>query len=121
MTLEIKLVDRDVLDAGRVRIGDDIDDLVDHQERLAVRDHLHDPLDVDLDGGRTPRASAEAGLQAGSIILPSFFLASRCRIATCFMNNRIGTAGLPQTVSPGATSRISPDLAAMRAPLPIVR
>ena len=121
VTLKIRLVDRDVLDAGRVRVGNDIDNLVDHQERLTVRDHLHDPLNVDLDWWLGPRR-LERRPGAGRIDhRPSFFLARRCRIATCFMNNRIGSAGLPPTVSPAATSRISPDLAAMRAKLPIVK
>src|SRR5437764_3619967 len=113
MTLKIMLVDRDVLDAGGPHIRHRIDDLVDHQKRVAVWDHFHNPLDIDLGGllfgeGRIDHR-------------PSFFFARRCRIATCFMNEAIGTAGLPQTVSPAATSRINPALAATRAPSPIVR
>src|SRR3954447_3178219 len=113
VTLKIMLVDRDVLDAGGPHIRHRIDDLVDHQKRIAVRDHFHDPLDIDLGGllfgeGRIDHR-------------PSFFFARRCRIATCLMNEAIGTAGLPQTVSPGAMSRITPALPAMRAPLPISR
>ena len=101
MPLKILLVDRDVLDAGGTHVCHRIDDLIDHQEGVAMRDHFHDPLDIDLDGllfgeGRIDHR-------------PSFFFARRCRVATCFMNEAIGTAGLPQTVSPGATSRMSPD------------
>ena len=111
MALEILLVDRDVLDAGGAHIGHCVNNLVDHQKRVAVRDHFHDPLNIDLDG---------LFLGEGRIDHhPFFFLARRCRIATCFINEAIGTAGMPQTVSPDATSRISPALAAMRAPLPI--
>src|SRR5436309_817384 len=109
MALEILLVDRDVLDAGGAHIGHCVNNLVDHQKRVAVRDHFHDPLNIVLDG---------LFLGEGRIDHhPFFFLARRCRIATCFINEAIGTAGMPQTVSPDATSRISPALAAMRAPL----
>ena len=60
---------------------------------MAVRDHLHDPLNVDLDGG-SDLGACGASPAAGRIDHPpSFFLARRCRTATCFMNNRIGTAG----------------------------
>src|SRR6266851_4957393 len=113
MALEIVFVDRHVLDAGRLLVRHHVDDLVDHQKRMAVRDHLHDPLNVDLEG---------LLLGAGRIDhRPSFFFARRCRIATCFMNKPIGTAGAPQTVSPAPISRITPDCAAIRAPLPISR
>src|SRR5579862_659014 len=80
---------------------------------MAVRDHLHDPLNIEL--GRLL-------VGAGRIDHPpSFCFARRCRIATCLMNEVIGTAGTPQTVSPAAMSRITPDCAAIRAPLPILR
>jgi hypothetical protein len=113
MSLKILLVDRDVLDAGGPHIRHRIDDLVDHQERVAVRDHFHDPLDVDLGGLLLGEGRIDHR--------PSFFFARRCRIATCLMNEAIGTAGLPQTVSPGATSRITPAVPAIRAPPPIFR
>jgi hypothetical protein len=41
-----KKADRHVLDADRAAIGDDVDDTVDHQERVAMRDHLHHPHHV---------------------------------------------------------------------------
>ena len=66
MALKIILVDRHVLDAGRPLVRHHVDDLVDHQERMAMRDHLHDPLDIDL------RALLRRA-QVGSIITrPSF-------------------------------------------------
>src|SRR5438067_9633710 len=111
MSLENMLVELDDLDSCGAQISHVVDNLVDHQKRVAVRDHFHDPLNIDLDG---------LFLGEGRIDHhPFFFLARRCRIATCFINEAIGTAGMPQTVSPDATSRISPALAAMRAPLPI--
>src|SRR5579885_1397967 len=88
----------------RPLVGNGIDHLVDQQKRMPVRDHLHDPRLIDL-----------------GVHFASRFLARRCNVATSFMNWPIGTAGLPQTVAPAGTSRISPALAAIRAPSPIVR
>src|SRR5271154_2973351 len=80
---------------------------------MAVRDHFHDPLDIDL-GGLALRAERIDHR-------PSLFLASRCNATVCLMNSVIDTAGIPDTVTPGGTSRISPDLAAILAPLPICK
>src|SRR5260370_688346 len=78
-----------------------------------MRDHLHDPLNVDLDRG---------GVGAGRIDHhPSLFFARRCTMAVCLMNSIIGTAGLPHTVAPAGTSRMTPLLPAIRAPLPICK
>ena len=52
---------------------------------------------------------------------PSFFFARRCRIAACFIHVANGTAGIPPTVPPGSTSRISPAFAAIRAPAPMLK
>ncbi len=77
-----------------------------------MRDHLHDPLDVDrLDD------FGLHGVHRHSLRLP----ARRASAATCRSHSRCGTAGLPPTVSPAATSRITPACAAMRAPAPMRR
>src|SRR6185312_14596859 len=78
-----------------------------------MRDHLHDPLAIDLD----------PFLYGGCWLAhpPPFFLAKRCIIAVCLQNATAGTAGAPITVSPAATSFITPAWAATRAPVPIVR
>src|SRR5207302_8550825 len=113
MALEIIFVDRDVLDAGCLLVRHHVDDPVDHQKGVAMRDHFHDPLKVDL---------RRLLVGAGRIDHPpSFFLARRCRIANCRMNCVKGTAGLPPTVAPASMSRITPDLAEMRAPSPTLR
>ena len=39
-------------------------------------------------------------------------------MAVCLMNSIIGTAGLPHTVAPAGTSRMTPLLPAIRAPVP---
>src|SRR5262245_24497753 len=49
MPLEDRLVHRNVLDPDAALVGHSILDAVDHQERIAVRDHLHDALGVDVD------------------------------------------------------------------------
>src|SRR6266446_2723576 len=113
MALKERLVDRDILDPGGPNIRHRIDDLVDHQKRVAMRDHFHDPLNVDL-GGLLVRA--------GRIDhRPSFFSARRCSSADCLNQFANGTAGKPPTVAPASTSRITPAFAAMRAPLPMFR
>jgi hypothetical protein len=43
----IRFVDGDVLDADGGGVRHQRDHAVDHQERITVRDHLHDPLDLD--------------------------------------------------------------------------
>src|SRR5260221_10552105 len=45
---EIGFVDRHVLDPDGTRIGDDLDDPVDHQERVAMRDHRANALDIEI-------------------------------------------------------------------------
>ena len=44
--MELRLVEGDVLDADRRLVAVDLDDAVDHQERIAVRQQLQDLLDV---------------------------------------------------------------------------
>ena len=48
MSLKIGLADADVLDADGALVGIHLDDAVDHQEGVAMRDHLHDPDDIGL-------------------------------------------------------------------------
>src|SRR5690242_901709 len=79
---------------------------------MAMRDHLHDPLNADL-------GSLLRGL--GRLDHEPPFLARRCSTAVCLMNSLNGTAGLPHTVSPAGTSRMRPLLAAIRAPVPICK
>ena len=43
----MRLVEGDVLDADGGVVAVDIDDPVDHQERVAVRQKLHDAFDVE--------------------------------------------------------------------------
>src|SRR6266542_4792575 len=113
MTLEKIFVDRDVLDAGSPQIRHRVDDFVDHQKRVAMWDHFHDPLNIDLRG---------LLVSAGRIDhRPSFFNARRSSSADCRNQFANGTAGKPPTVAPASTSRITPAFAAMRAPLPTFR
>src|SRR5262249_6881099 len=114
MPLEVLLVDRDVLDPGCPLVGHGVNDLVDHQKRMTVRDHFHDPPHIDLDC----RGFGVGRLAHSS---PSFFLASRGRTAFCRSPAVAGGAGPPAPVTPASTSRITPALAAMRAPEPIFR
>src|SRR5579875_3750372 len=113
MALEIMFVDRDVLDAGGALIRHHVDHLIDHQKRMAMRDHLHDPLDADRRERLPPAGCIGHGL--------SFFCARRCSTAICLMNVVSGTAGLPQTVIPAGMSRMTPLFAAIRAPPPMCR
>src|SRR5258707_5313883 len=45
---EIGLVDRHVLDADGTGVRHDLDDPVDHQKRVAMRNHRANPLDVEI-------------------------------------------------------------------------
>src|SRR2546425_9398052 len=113
MTLKERLVDRDVLDAGGSQIRHRVDHLVDHQKRVAVRDHLHDPLNVDL-----------GGLLVGTGRIdhrPSFFCARRCSTAVCRSQLTNGTAGEPPTLGPAPTSPGTPAFPAVPAPFPLFK
>src|SRR5690606_14395074 len=78
---ELRLVHRDVLDADAGIVAIDLDDAVDEQERIAVRNALHDPIDVgDTEGFR----------RVGHGIL-----ISSCRAATSRLLMIIPKAGLP--------------------------
>src|SRR5690606_6606840 len=46
VALEERLVDGDVLDADNSTVGLDLDDPIDQEERVAMRDHLHDLGDI---------------------------------------------------------------------------
>jgi hypothetical protein len=48
VSLKKGLADADVLDPDGTLVGIHLDDAVDHQERVAMRDHLHDPDDIGL-------------------------------------------------------------------------
>src|SRR5262249_47499272 len=100
-------------DAGRPLVRDHVDDLVDHKKGMAMRDHFHDPLNINL---CDLLSCAKRGDHHRS-----FFLARRCSTAVCLINSGSGTAGLPHNVSPAATSRMIPLLAAIRALVPIWR
>src|SRR6202008_2051885 len=78
---------------------------------MTMRDHFHDPLNVDLRDLLLGASRTDHHF--------SFFLARRCSTAVCLMNSVRGTAGLPHTVSPAGMSRMIPLLAAIRTPLPI--
>src|SRR6516164_9255733 len=80
---------------------------------MAMRDHFHDPLNIDLRDLLLGESRIDHHL--------SFFLARRCSTAVCLMNSVSGTAGLPHTVSPAGMSRMIPLLAAIRTPLPIFK
>jgi hypothetical protein len=75
MSSEEGLVDRNVLDADRALVRDDIDDLVDHQERVAVGDHLLDAENIEF---RHPTF----GLARRIHLYVSFFSAKRLTVAT---------------------------------------
>src|SRR5262249_21181639 len=113
MAAKVAFVDRHVLDAGGTFVGHHIDDLVDHQKRMAMGDHFHDPLNIHFCDLLFYACRSDHHR--------SFVLARRCSTAVCLMISRSGTAGLPHTVSPAATSRMIPLFAAIRAPLPIRR
>src|SRR5215472_1497902 len=113
MTLKKALIDREVFDARRPLILYRVDNPIDHQKRVPVGDHFHDPMNIDLS------ALLPVGGRIGHY--PSFFLPRRCSATVCLIKSAIGTAGIPDTVVPAATSRISPAFAAIRAPVPICR
>src|SRR3984957_4094313 len=113
MPAKIIFIRRHVLDAGCALVGDDVGDPVDHQKRVTMRDHLHDPLAIDLD------AVVHRGRRLAHP--PSFFLARRRIMAICRQNAITGTAGDPITVSLGATSSINPACAPIRARAPIFK
>ena len=46
VALKLGFVDRDVLYAGRGNVRDQLDNAVDQEHRVTMRNHLHDPLDV---------------------------------------------------------------------------
>src|SRR5215472_7986305 len=113
VALEIVLVWRQVLDSGCPLVGRDVHDLVDHQKRVAVRDHLQDPRHADLG----PSLRRAGGIDHD----PPFLFVRRCSTAVCLMNSLSGTAGLPHTASPAGTSRMRPLFAAILAPLPMCK
>ena len=46
MAIELRLVERDVLDADAAFVATHLDDLVDEQEGIAVRKKLQDPQNI---------------------------------------------------------------------------
>src|SRR6185436_17854590 len=51
VALEERLIGGDILDADRGFGRDDILEPVDHQHGIAMRDHFHDPVDIDREAG----------------------------------------------------------------------
>src|SRR6516165_3459768 len=113
MALKKTFVDRHALDAGRPRVRHHVDNLVDHQKWMAMRDHFHDPLNIDLRDLLLGASRIDHHL--------SFFRARRCNAAVCLMNSVSGTAGVPHTVAPAGMSRMIPLFAAIRTPRPICK
>ena len=55
VALEIRLVDRDVLDRDELVLADELDHAVDHHERIAVRQRVEDAADIERGLGRRAR------------------------------------------------------------------
>ena len=52
MALKMRLVDRDAFNSGGAFTRDDVDNAVDHKEWIAMGNHRHDTLDIDIEAGR---------------------------------------------------------------------
>src|SRR5208282_1194574 len=113
MAEELRLVDRDVLDSDAMFVAAHVDDAVDHDEGVAMRQQ---PQDVAYAG------DAEGfGIHVPS---PSALPPRRTRrrmTAALFSQSRAGWAGEPPQRSPLGISAATPLCAASMTPLPIVR
>jgi hypothetical protein len=117
VSLKELFVVRDVLDPDDTLARLDLEDPIDEQERIPVREDLQDLADSDLQGG--PPFSISASLRS----ISSSRRASSGRRAIRAerrRNSRWGAAGIPETTAPGATDPVTPAWPVAIAPLPTV-
>ncbi len=120
MARELRLVEGDVLDADAGLVAVDLDDPVDEQKRIAVRQQLEDSAGCRRPASvvgvsvmsRTPKqsvGSARRSIVAGrfavfggnAIAMQAFF-----RVVISRNHSRIGLAGVPPQRAPGGTSLV---------------
>src|SRR5271156_2843574 len=112
MAEEMRLVEGDILDADAMLVAAHVDDTVDHEKRVAVRQQPQDFADIgDAEGFYVHPSSPS--------VLPRP-RASFLSTATPFMKSRIGWAGDPTQRSPAGTSVMTPAFAPSKAPAPTV-
>src|SRR5271169_3258057 len=125
MALKMRFVGRHVLDADPVLVRSRLNNAVNQQKRVAMRQQREKLLDIEAlkhTLGRfvhsTPRPFGASGPPAYSGLLspPNFPAASCFSAATSRKNSRIGFAGAPPHRSPAGMSVITPAAAATWAP-----
>src|SRR6516164_5810362 len=108
----MRLVERHVFDSDAVILAANIDDAIDHEKRVAMRQQPQDFADIgDLD-----RLAAHSSA-------PSALRLRRTRrrsVATPRFHSTTGSAGNPAQRPPGGTCDITPARAPSMAPSPIV-
>src|SRR5262249_9126254 len=116
VALELRLVDRDVLDADAMVFTADVDDAVDHHERVAMR---KEPQDFQNFRGFRRRAAHSASPSAGVLLRPA--RTRRRTVAWPRFHSIAGSAGKPAQRLPAGTCDMTPALAPSTAPVPIVK
>src|SRR5882672_7277354 len=118
MPHELRLVDRDVLDSDAALVATDIDDAVDHQKRIAVRQRLEN-------GGNIGRLECGPGdshfphpHSLSCARPPLLSLVSRSSVATSRSHCLPDLAGYPAQRAPDGTLLMTPALAPSIAPAP---
>src|SRR5690606_24474142 len=112
--LEMRLVDRDILDADRRVVAVDLDDPIYQQERVAVREKLQQP-------GNIETVQRLRRFLCHRFYFPFLFPSTRLRRAAISRNACLmGWAGEPAHFSPAGMSFITPLPAAICALSPMV-
>src|SRR6202035_3316049 len=96
-------------------VAANVDDAVDHEERIAVRQRREDALDV----GCAEAVYAHSSSPALSRLFPPRAILPI--MASALSHSRNGRAGKPPHCAPAGTSVMTPLRAPSRAPAPIVR
>ena len=95
MAEELRFVGGNVLDADRVVVAAHLDDAIDHEERIAMRQQPQDVVNAGSAEALAGHASSPSGL-------PSLRTRRRST-ATPFMKSRTGWAGEPIQRAPAGT------------------
>src|SRR5829696_570680 len=129
MTHEMRLVDGDVLDADTALVAANLDDPIYQQERVAVREQIHDLQDVRRSqlslchASHSPPESVHETPHSGAGIRSSFartrWDARFFRVCSSRNQSRTGFAGVPPHRDPGGTSLLTLLEPAICAPMPI--
>src|SRR5690606_37374635 len=115
MSLEMRLVERDVLDADAAVVTVHLDDAVDEKKRIAMRQELQNALNVDAFELARPGCPFRHLVSSSLGARPRAILR---RTAVSRSQSRSGCAGNPAHRARAGTWRVRPARAAIWAPSP---